>query len=393
MSSGDARKAAEAAQASLYDARFRLVTGAELATEPDPMEWLVEGVWPAGSYGVLGGKKKTLKTYNLLALALAVATGEPFLGHFEVPYQMPVVMYLAEGGHAPTLRRLHRIAEWMGIEVKDADLHLAFDVASADDPVFVDRLAENLEDTQAGLFILDPLYAFHPAHIEAQNLYARGRMLSEMAAVVPDDCAFIVADHFRKTGVNGNDLDLDQISQSGMAQWADSWMLQTHRDKPLVDAGLFQLGVEFGSRQWGGARYAVDWHIGRFDLKTGEHNGALSVEVSQMDWDELAARSEQAKGRALDKAMTELLALIDAEPGVHTKNNVHEPLGMSQAKAKGAVESLIASGHLTTAKIKAQEGTRNVTRDRLILAPTASRVHRVAGNSTELSTELDGEVV
>src|SRR5690606_23724747 len=65
--------------------RFRLVFASELAQPVPPMRWLVQGVWPERSYGSLSGAKKTLKIYTGLALALSVATGEPFLGRFDVP--------------------------------------------------------------------------------------------------------------------------------------------------------------------------------------------------------------------------------------------------------------------------------------------------------------------
>ena len=42
--------------------RFRLVSAKELAEPVEPMRWLVRGIWPAGSAGVLAGEKKSMKT-------------------------------------------------------------------------------------------------------------------------------------------------------------------------------------------------------------------------------------------------------------------------------------------------------------------------------------------
>ena len=55
------------------EGRYRLVLAAELAEPVEPMRWLVRGIWPERSAGVLAGDKKSLKTWNLQAIALAVA--------------------------------------------------------------------------------------------------------------------------------------------------------------------------------------------------------------------------------------------------------------------------------------------------------------------------------
>ena len=46
----------------------------------DPVEWVIEGLLPAGCY-LLGGKPKLGKSWLVLALQLAVSQGRDFLGH------------------------------------------------------------------------------------------------------------------------------------------------------------------------------------------------------------------------------------------------------------------------------------------------------------------------
>lgn len=55
--------------------RFAPVSAAELAEPVPPMRWLIHGVWPEHSFGPVGGEKKTLKTYNLLAVAVLWRVG------------------------------------------------------------------------------------------------------------------------------------------------------------------------------------------------------------------------------------------------------------------------------------------------------------------------------
>ena len=46
----------------------------------------------------------------------------------------------------------------------------------------IDPLAEALPDA---LFILDPLYAYHPTDVDVQDHYARGRMFAKLGALFP----------------------------------------------------------------------------------------------------------------------------------------------------------------------------------------------------------------
>jgi hypothetical protein len=276
---------------------FTFLTAGQLAEPVPPMEWLVQGVWPAGSYGVLAGEKKTLKTYNLFALALSVASGEPYLGRFAVPEARPVVVFSGEGGANPGRRRLQRIAQWMDVDLARLPLSVTFDAGDMTGEAFAAALAEQVAALSPGLVIVDPLYAFHPADIDAQNLYERGRMLSGLLPMIPEGCAFVLADHFRKTG--SKDLDLDSVAQAGVGQWADNWILQRHASAPQVDAGRFELAVQFAGRQWGGAQYGVSWDVGSFDVERGEHDGDLSITVNAAEWGDTGHDARQTRLEAM----------------------------------------------------------------------------------------------
>lgn len=344
---------------------FRPVTAADLAQPVPAMRWLVQGVWPEGSYGVLAGEKKTLKTYTSLALALSVASGEPFLGKFHVPEIRPVLMYLGEGGQHPTARRLQRIAAAMDVDLASLPLRMVFEAGDITGETFLREFGRAVDAERPGLVIVDPLYAYHPVGIEAQNLYDRGQMLAQIQQMVPDDCALVIADHFRKSG--GKDLDLDSIAQSGVAQWADSWILQTHDTPPRVDAGEFSIGVQFGSRQWGGQQYLVDWSLGVFDEATGEHAGALAASVSSMEW---GAKSSSTHGE--DRIAAEILSLLEASPFVYTKKPA-EDLVMKQAAAgrnrvQAAWVQLVNEGRIV---VQSTPGTEGKNRQRWGLSRVA----------------------
>ncbi|EMY35756.1 bifunctional DNA primase/polymerase [Arthrobacter crystallopoietes BAB-32] len=340
--------------------RFQPVTAAELARPVPAMRWLVQGVWPEGSYGTLAGEKKTLKTYTSLSLALAVASGEPFLGRFPVPEPRPVLMYLGEGGQNPTALRLQRIADAMGVDLGALPLRMVFDAGDITGDEFLHQFQRAVREQKPGLVIVDPLYAYHPTGIEAQNLYDRGQMLAQIQQLAPEGCALIIADHFRKTG--GKDLDLDSIAQSGVAQWADSWILQNHDAAPRVDEGQFSIGMQFGSRQWGGQQYLAEWSLGRFDETTGEHVGDLRCSVSAADWGSSSSRKNRENA-----ATSALIQVLQEFPLQLTRNKVREEFYARHKKSQKAFDAawdeLLSAGRLVSETGQVLEGRRQVARE------------------------------
>lgn len=335
--------------------RFRAVSAAELAQPVPALQWLVQGAVADNTYGPIAGEKKTLKTQTNLSLALSVASGRPFLGHFAVPKPQPVLFYLGEGGQTPTTRRLQRLARHMDIDLASLEnFRMVFDAASLTGDEFLRSFEQHVAEESPGLVIIDPLYAFHPPDIEAQNLYARGAMLAEVQQMIPDGATLLIADHFRKTQV-GTALDLDSIAQSGMAAWADSWVIQRHDTPPVVDKGEFSIRMQFGSRQWGGGEYLAKWHLGTFDPEEGDHTGELSVEVQPVSW---GTRIE--KTHTADLIEATILGVLEREPLVHTKNKcfelVREQCGVGEAKVRAAWERFESDGVIESQKAPGQGG-------------------------------------
>lgn len=355
--------------------RFATVSARDLAQPVPPMEWLVRGVWPRNSFGPMGGEKKTLKSYNLLSMSVAVASGEPLFGEFEVVAPGPVVYYVGEGGQAPFQRRLQAIARAYGVELADLPLHAVFEVGALDSTAFTDALKRNLDEVQPELVILDPLYAFHPSGVEAQNLYERGRMLAGLSSLVADETGLIIADHFRKTG--SADLDLDSIAQSGMGQWADSWILQKHRDKPDLDTGAYQLAVEFGSRQWGGSRWELDWQLPAFGQLDEGKSDAVSWTIRRGD---AGADDRRKRGRGSPERRRKILDVIRSNAFQLTKNQVIETVGGNKAAVRDELAKLVADCRVVVRKAAADDADgRKVTRERYGPSP-ALTFGRAAGD-------------
>lgn len=314
-------------------ARFGGVSAAELAAPVEPMRWLVRGVWPQRSAGVLAGEKKTFKTWNLQALALAVASGVPFLGQFEVPIPGPVLYLCGEGGRDAFANRHQVIAKRYGIGTDDlAGLQYVaeFDTDELTSADLKDGIAAHLDRLQPVLVILDPLYAYHPTSVEAANLYARGPMLAALRELIEPGAALIIGDHFKKGA--GDGLDLDHISMAGVGQWADTWALQRHRLQPDLATNDYRIEVEFSTRRGGGQRWNIDWHLDR------DPNPDL-VAWTDAQW-AVSTPQNGSKGSRSDIEIA-ILTEIERRPWTLTRSTLHTAVGGRRQTVLDIVKGLL----------------------------------------------------
>lgn len=331
----------EAKAASPEDDLFRLWAPGELLDADRTFKWLVRGLLVSPTYGMVAGEKKTLKSYIAMFINLAVASGTPLFGQFEVDEAMPVVTYVGEGGRIPYTLRLERVAHAMGVKLRDLPLHSSFDVAAVQSPRFAETLTRDLRDRKPGLITLDPLYAFHGAAANASNLHEEGALLSSMSTpCINAGTSLQVVNHFNKTG---GGRGLDRITQSGGQEWADTWLLLSHRSAPDVTNGEFKLLLEVGSRQWGGSEWDLDMNLGPFDVELGEFDGDISWELH---------RHRDPIGDSLE---AKVVKLITAHPFQLTKEELAKGIGGNLQFARTFIADLEAKGAI---------GIRKVTRER-----------------------------
>ncbi|KXO87840.1 hypothetical protein AXK56_15805 [Tsukamurella pulmonis] len=326
--------------------RFPLVGAAEMARPIPPIEWLIRGAWPRNSFGPIAGAKKTLKSYNAIAFALAVASGAPLLDQFEVVTPGPVLYLNGEGGRNLFHRRTQAIAKRYGVPLPELPLYAVHVSAPLDSPDFLGAVRHYLDEVQPELVILDPLYAYHPKGVDAANVYERGPMLAEFREqTVGDEAALLVADHFNK---GAKELDLDSIGYAGMSAWADSWWVQRHaRNGPNLETGEYPLEVQFGSRQWGGRQWNVNWRLPPLDqMDRAEEGEAVDLAV---DWSVSRMTSVASSPEAAQASLTmQIYNLVKAQPGQLTKTAVKaskDVKGRGEARA-AEVDRMLDAGML-----------------------------------------------
>ena len=263
--------------------------------------------------------------------------------------------YAGEGGEKPYRRRLQRMASSADLELASTQIHATFDVAPIQSPTFQLSLQRDLSQTRPALVIIDPFYAFHGSGTNAASLYEEGELLSGLSSMCLEaGASLMLVNHFNQTGKGAG---LKRITMAGSAEWVDSWILLSHRDRPAanVAAGEFFLSMEIGSRQWGGRELHVDLTTGAFNHATGTHDGDVIWNVRS-----------SLEGNRGDREV--VLRILKDEPWRHSKTALAERLGGRAARARELVDRLESAEEIRSSWELVDEGDRRVHRDVYALA-------------------------
>jgi AAA domain len=137
--------------------------------DPGPTPWLVENLIVDRALTAVVGRWKTTKSYGVLDMCIAIATGRDAFGVFSVPVPGPVVFVNEESGEAALWRRLDALCRGRAIPTDElrGRLYVAANkrIKLDDEAWQAEILAEGLH-LRPRLFVFDPL-ARGSAHSEA----------------------------------------------------------------------------------------------------------------------------------------------------------------------------------------------------------------------------------
>jgi hypothetical protein len=231
--------------------------------------WLVDGIVPAVAYGTIAGPAKTFKTVMLLDLAISVASGSKFLGHFDVHKSGPVLLYANEGTGAELTRRSRQIMNYKAL-TEVPPVHIAMRTPGVTGGGLYRYLRDEIEKVGPELVILDPWYGFHGSKVDVTNLHAEGELLRSLEVLCNERGAtLLIANHFKKNAP----LELSSITQAGFSEWPHFWLLTGARHAGR-DATIT---LKVGSRPGGEAIYTVNCRDG---MVSGEWATEFGWEVN-----------------------------------------------------------------------------------------------------------------
>ena len=304
--------------------------------EPD---WLVRRVFTTDQPILLGARSKAGKTTQLADLAVALASGTPWLGHFDVPQRRRVLLIVGEASRRAAAKRLHRACSARGLSFGDIATWVrveAVDFPQLPNALHRAAVRDTVERHKIDCVVIDPLYR-GLGDVETTSLAAMGDALVGFAQSC-QPAALIVSHHATKTAAReyGYVPELEDLSGAGVAEAAGSWWL-LGRNAPYEFDGQHDLSVKYGGRdeQAGGYRIAFDERNWRFDLTPLTEYRVQAAEAA-------ADARESAKAGAVRKDAERVLrAAVHVAGGRATRNQFRELSGLNSAKFAAAWGQLL----------------------------------------------------
>ena len=346
------------------------ITSAELANAQFNLEYLILGLLVKGQPCVMAGAKKCLKTNTLIDLSVSIATGTPFLGHFNVPQSHRVALLSGESGAATIQETARRVARSKNnSQLQHAEnAFWCFSLPKLGQTDTVRTLVNYVDQHDLEVICIDPAYLCMPLGDAAGNLFSVGQMLVGLSKVTDETGVTVVlAHHTTKTSSsksNGVDQfappELENIAWSGFQEWARQWLLLGRRERFDPDrighhklwlsaggsaghAGLWGVNIDEGSRE--------DVHGRRWQVSV---NSARTVCTEQQTARSTSREAEKRRKELekLEEDQIEAVRVYRNHPDGETGTQLRNALGMSGARWGVLNNHMLAIGLVERCKVK-----------------------------------------
>ncbi len=289
--------------------KIQLISSKEFAETEYHQKWLIKGILVKGQPAVLGGPRKSLKTSILVDLAISLAAprlkiapesaksanngletrgrnivmgrvgsttcqGEPwkFLGNFEVPERCRVGLFSGESGPATIQETARRICSSKGTSLENSRVFWGFNLPRLCDRKDLDVIRAIIIKNRLEVVLFDPLYLAlvgGEREIDTANLFHVGPLLAELTQVCLEAGATpILAHHARKNrspDERYEPLELEDLSYSGIQEFARQWLLISRREKYEPGTGSHRLWLSIGGSAGFGGLYGLNIEEGTID--------------------------------------------------------------------------------------------------------------------------------
>lgn len=186
--------------------RFKSTGIIDFLEGPSEIEWIIDGLIPRGSVGIIAGESGVGKSWFVLDLALSIATGQNWLGRFET--QKSKVLIVDEENKDVLLRNrlkrfMYKYAEvtnenlqfmvGLGVDITPVKHIKKGFVESGDYKDFKDFLQEHKPD----LMIIDSLTRIH--HFDENDSMAMSEVFKNVKRIVDNvGVTVLFTHHFNK---------------------------------------------------------------------------------------------------------------------------------------------------------------------------------------------------
>lgn len=311
---------------------LRLTPYRKFLETPIPEElWTVEGIWSHDAHGLIAGEPKTFKSFVATDLAVSVASGTKFLGHFEVPETGPVILIQEENTPAMMKDRLWKIASSRDLAggvsrngSSDVQIQLPQELPiflmnnqrfNLTDEEHVGLLESWIKEVEPKLVVLDPIYLMMPG-VDENSAVAMTPILRDLLTLKQRyDVGILIVHHYNKPRSDEDRHPGLRISGTSVFyRWFESALYLSKGSQP---------GEVVMVPEHRGAAPAGSIHV-EFDLgEMGESDYHTDVEIRSN------VGTNHLRRTVLDKVL--------ASPGI-TLNELCEETGVSKDRIHRLVE-------------------------------------------------------
>ncbi|MCC6126930.1 MAG: AAA family ATPase [Pirellulales bacterium] len=328
---------------------FHLISARELDRETLVVQFHARQVVPRLVPTFTGAAFKTFKTLINIDLAVSVASGTPFLNHFETT-PGNVVYFSGEGGKVVLQEYARRIAASKGLALSEIDrLWFSEKLPKFNDPAHLSELPRILRDVEAGLVFFDPIYLAGSSGRE-ESSFAQGDLYQRLGDIVLSEGATPTLLHHNKRNstVMGQPAELSDLSWAGAAEYAGSWLLLSRRERDDPQRpGEYKLWLNAGNRFGCGGLFALDICEGRFSDAGGRY---WKVDVLSADdarkqiTSNQELKRQQASQETLETNKKRLLKVLAKYPDGETQRIIRDMSGLHPGPFKATLAALLEDG-------------------------------------------------
>lgn len=299
----------------------------QFAAKDFTMEWLVKRVLVAKQPCVLAAPKKGMKTSLIIDLAVSLASGTKFLGEFDVPCQVPVLVLSGESGGFVIKDTVNRVCGAKNILLDDLEgyFFVGFELPQLSMVAQVEALAGIIRDHEIKVVLIDPLYlcllSGGGRRLDAANLFDMGPLLMGIAAKSLDAGATpVLVHHFRKNVAEPYDVpEMESMAFAGIQEFARQWILLGRRQKFEPGTGLHQLWMSVGGSAGHSGAWAIDINEGVMgeDFLGRQWNVSVKLasecRVETTEQNKAAREEKQAEAERTEQERIERQTIRNAE--------------------------------------------------------------------------------
>ena len=269
--------------------------GCETLTEflrrPKEQPYLVDGILAAGQLAVIGGPEKGMKTNVTVDLAISLATGAKFLGHFRVPRPAKVLLVTGETCEKPLENLCRRILAARGLPDEVDNLLIKQDVPSLANKLGLNALLRLIKLHQAEVVVLDPLYLMvwdadpKGRPIDTNNITPIGKLVADVGqACVAAGATPVLVHPMSKTAVltradKREPMQLSALTGAGIGSVARQWLLLNYASPYDPETGRCAVLLNAGGSAGHGGLHLVAIDEGAYDPTRPLNGRTWHVEV------------------------------------------------------------------------------------------------------------------